>query len=374
MKAEIFYDCISKIGIDFFTGVPDSQLKQFCEFILSKHGISERHIICANEGACTSLGAGYHLATGKIPLIYMQNSGMGNALNPIVSLLNEKVYAIPAFFVIGWRGEPTIKDEPQHIFQGQITLGLLECLEIQYFILDNQISEKELQEKMTDFKEILKLGKPVAVVVRKGAFDFQENFSYHNNYFISREAAIEKVVQYAESNSIFISTTGKASRELFEIRERHGMGHEKDFLTVGSMGHSSMIALGIALQKKDKTIWCIDGDGAILMHMGALGVIGSMKPPNFIHVLINNNAHETVGGMPTVMESVNIVGVAKSCGYKETYRVTQLAELESLLASIHFINGPILIEVMVNLESRKDLGRPKTTPLENKKMFMNYLK
>lgn len=266
MKVETLMDIL---GAEFYTGVPDSQLKALCDCLMDQYGIDpQHHIIAANEGNCTALAAGYHLATGKVPVVYMQNSGEGNIINPVASLLNEKVYAIPMIFVIGWRGEPGKKDEPQHIYQGEVTLKLLEDMGIASFVLDPETGEQQLREEMAGFRKLLNDGKDVAFVVRKGALTYERTVEYENKHTMKREDIIRHIVSVSGKDPV-VSTTGKASRELFEIREENKESHQYDFLTVGSMGHSSSIALGIALNKTDKKIWCIDGDGALLMHMGA---------------------------------------------------------------------------------------------------------
>lgn len=371
MKVEKFCEIL---GADFYAGVPDSQLKALCNYLMHTYGVDGRHhVIAANEGNCAALAAGYHLATGKTPVVYMQNSGEGNIVNPVASLLNEKVYAIPAIFVIGWRGEPGVHDEPQHIYQGEVTLRLLEDMDIRYFVIGSDTTEDALAAVMAEFKNDLADGKQVAFVVRKGALSFEEKVTYKNENTLRREEVIRHIVSVSKSDPI-VSTTGKASRELFEIREANGEGHGCDFLTVGSMGHSSSIALGIALQKTDKTVWCIDGDGAVLMHMGSMAVLGSRKPNNVIHVVINNGAHETVGGMPTVASEVDLVAVAKACGYPYAVSVSEEAALDGELQAAKTRGELSFIEVKCAIGSRADLGRPTTTPIENKRAMMLHLK
>lgn len=365
---------IKAIGSDFYTGVPDSQLKALCNYLMSEYGIDPaHHIIAANEGNCTALAAGYHLATGKVPVVYMQNSGEGNIINPVASLLNDKVYAIPTVFIIGWRGEPGVHDEPQHIYQGEVTLKLLEDMDIAYFVIGKDTTEDDVNKAMKGFNEILAKGKDVAFVIRKGALEFDGKVDYTNSNKLIREDIIRHIAAAAGEDPI-VSTTGKASRELFEIRTAAGQSHKYDFLTVGSMGHSSSIALGIALNKPQQKIWCIDGDGAALMHMGAMAVIGSNRPSNLIHVLINNGAHETVGGMPTVASDIDMVSIAKACGYPRAVRVEDEESLDRELAAASASGELSFIEVTCNTGARDDLGRPTTTALENKNNFMDYLK
>ena len=370
MNVENFLDILDA---DFYAGVPDSQLKAMCDCLISRYGVDGvHHVIAANEGNCVALAAGYHLATEKIPVAYMQNSGIGNAVNPIASLLNEKVYAIPCIFVIGWRGEPGVHDEPQHVFQGEITLKLMEDLGVETFVIGKETSDTEVRDAMNRFRSLLAEGRQVAFVVQKGALEFEGDIKYTNENTIRREEVIHRVVSVA-GDDIIVSTTGKASRELFEIRDANGQSHDHDFLTVGSMGHSSSIAFGIALQKPDKKVWIIDGDGAILMHMGAMAVIGAIKLQNIVHVVINNGAHESVGGQPTVMDKVDLVGVAKACGYSYAVSVKSFEELERELFLARKRNDLCLVEVKCTIGSRSNLGRPTTTALENKKTFMKCL-
>lgn len=370
MKVEQF---VETIGADFYTGVPDSQLKSLCDYLMKTYGIDPKHhLIAANEGNCTAIAAGYHLATGRIPVVYMQNSGEGNIINPAASLLNDKVYAIPVIFVIGWRGEPGIHDEPQHIFQGEITLGLLEEMDIKSFIVGKETTQKELESTLAEFREVLSAGKSIALVVRKGALSYDGNVAYENGYGMMREEVIQHIAAAAGENPI-VSTTGKASRELFEIRTANNQSHKYDFLTVGSMGHSSSIALGIAINKPDTKIWCIDGDGALLMHMGAMAVIGANCPKNLVHVVINNGAHETVGGMPTVAGQMDIPAVARACGYPYAVSADSFEELDRELAAAKERNALTLIEARCAIGSRGDLGRPTTSAVENKLGFMEYL-
>ncbi|MEE3466954.1 MAG: phosphonopyruvate decarboxylase [Eubacterium sp.] len=430
MRVEDFFDII---GSDFYAGVPDSQLKALCDFLMEKYGTDPvHHVIAANEGNATALAAGYHLATGKVPVVYMQNSGEGNVINPVASLLSDEVYAIPCIFVIGWRGEPGVHDEPQHVYQGKVTGKLLEVMDIEYQILSKSTTEDEVRGWMAAFEERLSAGRSVAIVVRKGALEASAKVVYKNEHVMTREGIIEHIVKFSGEDPI-VSTTGKASRELFEIRERVAGGgadgagiaggHGHDFLTVGSMGHASSIALGIALQKPEKRVWCIDGDGAALMHMGAMAVVGDINPKNLIHIVINNGAHETVGGQPTVAKDRNLAKVAADLGYARTHRAEDYDSLDKILTEITqnrsvvgsevarmrsvdgsevarmrsadgsevageqrldgaesvseglraASDGAIFIEVLCAIGAREDLGRPTTTPIENKEAFMREL-
>lgn len=370
MKAE---SLVRIIGSDFYTGVPDSQIKALCNYLINTYSIDPKHhLIAANEGNCTALAAGYHLATGKVPVVYMQNSGEGNIINPVASLLNDKVYAIPCIFIIGWRGEPGIHDEPQHIYQGEVTVKLLEDMDIKPFIIGMDTTDDEVEKAMSDFREILAKGKSVAFVIRKNALTYDGKVKYENKNSMVREEIIQHIVKYTGEDPV-VSTTGKASRELFETRVANGQSHKYDFLTVGSMGHSSSIALGIAINKPDTKIWCIDGDGAVLMHMGSMALMGANAPKNMVHIVINNGAHETVGGMPTVAEKINLVEIAKACGYPNAMCVDNFDDLDKELEKAKRRNELSFIEVKCSIGAREDLGRPTTTALENKENFMNYI-
>ena len=361
------------IESDFYTGVPDSQLKELCNYLMSIYGIDPKHhIIASNEGNSTAIAAGYYLATGKVPVVYMQNSGEGNVINPVASLLSDRVYGIPVVFIIGWRGEPGIHDEPQHVFQGEVTLKLLDDMNIKSFVINKGTKDEEVISEMIEFKKNLTKGKAVAFVISKGALSTDVKVDYKNENKMFREEVIQHIVEASGEDPI-ISTTGKVSRELFEIREKNSQSHKYDFLTVGSMGHASSIALGVAINKPNAKIWCIDGDGAVIMHMGSMAVLGANSPHNMIHIVINNEAHETVGGMPTVASKINLVDIAKACGYPYAVSVNSFQELDVELEFAKFRNELSFIEVKCSLGARTDLGRPTTTAIENKENFMRYI-
>ena len=357
---------------DFFVGVPDSQLKPLCNYLMNTYGIGEHHLFAANEGNAIGIAAGYHLATGKVPVVYMQNSGEGNAVNPLLSLMNDKVYGIPCLLVIGWRGEPGVHDEPQLVYQGEATLKLLEDMDIEYFVIGKETGEEELEKQLDAWASLFAMGKQAALVVRKGALEYEGKVSYQNQNTMRREDIICRLSS-AAGDGLIVSTTGKASRELFEIREARGEGHGKDFLTVGSMGHASSIALGIAIKQPKRRVWIIDGDGAVLMHMGAMALLGAEKPSNVVHVVINNGAHETVGGMPTVASQIDLSGVARACGYPTVLHASNEAELEAALSEIEKSNTLVFLEVSAAIGAREDLGRPTTTAKENKQAFMQEI-
>lgn len=374
VNVEGFYNLLKEKDIGFFTGVPDSLLKNFCAYV--KDNTPDSHnIVAANEGNALALASGYYLATKKIALVYMQNSGLGNIINPLTSLTDPLVYSIPALLVVGWRGEPGKKDEPQHIKQGKVTVELLDTLGIKYTVLSNESSQEEAKEALdkavNHMKEHLE---PYALVIRKDTFDeYKLKSENKTNFTLTREEAIRVILKNIDSEDVIVSTTGMASRELFELREARGEGHEKDFLTVGSMGHSSQIALGIAIAKPETNVYCLDGDGALLMHMGGLSIIGSVSPKNYKHIVINNGAHDSVGGQPTVALEVNIGSIATACGYKSVLTVETEQDISEKINILKKSEGPALLEIRVNKGARKNLGRPTTTPVQNKLAFMDFL-
>ena len=355
----------------FFTGVPDSLLHPLCSWLYDRYGISDRHIVAANEGNAAALAAGYHLATGKVPVVYLQNSGEGNLINPLASLLNDQVYGIPCLFIVGWRGEPGVHDEPQHVYQGRVTLRLLEDMDVAAFVIDRQTTAEQVEERMKEYRSLFAKGKQAAFVVRKGALEYGGSLAFRNPYTMTREEAVCRIAR-AAGEDLIVSTTGKCSRELFEYRAREQDTHARDFLTVGSMGHASSIALALALHRPEKRVWCIDGDGAALMHLGAMPVIASRAPRNLIHVVINNQCHETVGGMPTVADQADLPAIARACGYPCTLRAETAEGLQETLEKAKALEGPVFLEVMCAVGARADLGRPTTTAMENKRQFMEY--
>jgi phosphonopyruvate decarboxylase len=367
-----FYGCLLALGIDFFVGVPDSLLKHICAYI-TDHVDPSYHIICANEGNALALAAGSYFATEKIPLVYLQNSGIGNMINPLLSLNDPEVFGIPALILIGWRGEPGVKDEPQHLKQGKVTIPLLEAMGIKYNILPADIEGA----KVVLSKAILHMKKyscPYALVVKKGTFlAYQLTKKYANRSFMSREEAIQRMACKVDSaGGVIVTSTGHISRELCEYRyAKHTPCN--DFYMVGSMGHVSQIALGIALRKPDKNIFCFDGDGSVLMHMGGLATIGARIVNNFKHIVFNNGVHESVGGQETVGDQVDFMQIASGCGYKNTFRVACVDELDAISDVFIGCEGPSLLEIVVSKGSRHNLSRPRHTPVENKIQFMEAL-
>ncbi len=366
------YNLLTENKINCFCGVPDSLLKDFCAYITDNTD-AKCHTITANEGNAIGLAAGHFLATGYPALVYMQNSGIGNCVNPLLSLTDEEVYNIPLLMFIGWRGEPDKKDEPQHIKQGKVTDKLLEAMGIKYEILpDNFEVAKVLINKAFEYMKETKC--PFAFIVRKGTFEkYTLKNKKENSYTLKREEAIETVLKELKLSDIIVSTTGHISREVYEIRERLGQTHKQDFLTVGSMGHSSSIALGIALEKANRNVYCFDGDGALLMHQGALSVNSTKELSNFKHIVFNNEAHDSVGSQPTAVYKENVSKVALDCGYKKSYSVQTKEELIKILPEFISDKCTALLEIKVKCGARSDLGRPKEKPRENKKLFMENL-
>ena len=377
-----FVGCLKEVGIDFFTGVPDSLLKSFCAYVTDTCG--ENHVIAANEGGAVGLAAGHYLATGKPALVYMQNSGQGNAVNPLCSLADPDVYSIPMVLLVGWRGEPGVKDEPQHVKQGKVTVSLFETLGIPTEVLpDGETAALELARKMVERAKAE--SRPVALVVRKGLFaQYTLQNKRRDISDLKREVAIEMILRALPEDAVVVSTTGMISREVYETRERLGQGHERDFLTVGSMGHAIMIALGIAKARSDQQVVCLDGDGAALMHMGNMAIAGQALCGNLTHIVLNNAAHDSVGGQPTVGNDIDLMTIAEVVGYEIVYPDLRLplmspekAQLASKLKQISWSGGhgnlPAFLEVKVAKGARKDLGRPKEPPQVNKKLFMEML-
>lgn len=372
IRPSFFYNLLSEYGIEFYAGVPDSLLKNLCAYI-TDNADKKNNIIAANEGGAIGLAAGYHLATGGIPVVYMQNSGLGNTINPLLSLTDKEVYNMPVLLVIGWRGEPNVHDEPQHIKQGKVTIPLLDCMGIRNEIIAD--NENDLQTQIANAVNYMKTTNEMfALVVKKGTFD---SYKLKNNrqydYALEREEAIQMVAASMDKKAVVVSTTGKISRELFEYRENSEHAHHRDFLTVGSMGHASQIALGIALNKPDRNIYCFDGDGAVIMHMGSMGIVGEMAPKNFFHIVFNNGAHDSVGGQPTIGLNIDIPNIAACCGYKKVISVEKREELQEILTSLAANEGPVLLEIKVKKGSRDNLGRPTTTPIENKTALMDFI-
>lgn len=371
MKASVFLEQIHKQGISTIAGVPDSTLKQLCDAICLNTKRQFQHYVAANEGAAVGIAVGTYLATGNPACIYMQNSGQGNIINPLASIANEEVYGIPMLFLIGWRGEPGIKDEPQHVYQGKVTCKLLEDMGVPYAIIDKETTAEETERVLQDAKGYFAKCKQYAIIIKKGTFESETEYHWENGYTLIREQALRVILEKLYEKAYFVSTTGKISRELYEQCNALYGRHDKLFMTVGGMGHASMIAFGIAQTcATQKKIVCVDGDGAVLMHMGALAFIADNAPKNLLHIVINNAAHESVGAIPTGYSGHDYAQIAKACGYPSVFSVDTEEGLREALQKAESAAELSMIEVKVALDSRSDLGRPKETASENKEAFM----
>lgn len=366
------YEILKEKGMDFYTGVPDSLLKDFCAYVTDT-APKEKHIITANEGAAVALASGYHLASRKFPIVYMQNSGFGNTINPLLSLCDPKVYSIPMLLLIGWRGEPGKKDEPQHLVQGKVMSSLLADMNIQFEVLPDYVDgAREAIDSAVRHMEHRK--GPYALLVKRQTFtSYKLQNKEPNVHELTREAALKLLVAETQPFDVLVATTGFTSRELYEIREERQQDHRREFLTVGSMGHASAIALGVAVAKPSRQVICLDGDGAALMHMGTMATVGIVKPANFKHVLINNGSHDSVGGQPTRGFDINFKEVAKACGYKWVKSASKPEEITEAFRELRNVEGPAFLELLVNKGARKNLGRPKSSPVQNKLDFMGFL-
>jgi phosphonopyruvate decarboxylase len=367
-----FFPLLAAQGIEHFSGVPDSLLKDFCAYV-TDHAPAGRHIITANEGAAIALATGHHLATGGIGLVYLQNSGLGNTINPLTSLTDPAVYSIPVLLLIGWRGEPGVHDEPQHVKQGAITLAQLDTLGIPHAILPDSPDAARVTLDAA-VKTMRETSAPFALVVRKGTFaPYKLRNKVPDAHELTREQAIVAILGQLDGRAVVVSTTGMTSREVYEYRVNSGGGAGQDFLTVGCMGHASQIALGIALARPERDVVVLDGDGALLMHMGSLAIIGSQHPANFRHVVLNNAAHDSVGGQPTVAGTMDLPAIARACGYRDAFTISKAEDIQAGIRRMREGDGPTFVEVLVNKGARADLGRPKRSPIENKRAFMEAL-
>ncbi len=369
IKCAEFSQVIQNNGVSFFSGVPDSLLKDICGYMSDNY--VDNHIIAANEGNAVGIAAGYHLATGGLPLVYLQNSGLGNTINPLTSLMSEDVYSMPMVLLIGWRGQPGVKDEPQHVMQGRISEDMLKTLNIPYEIIN-----ADTPDLASTVNSIVSTAKkrscPVALLVSKGTFESYEYTKSEDVSELSRERALTVLAAHVPSSEgLIFSTTGKLSRELYEFRKRE-QSDVVDFYNVGSMGHLSQIALGMAKYSPKKQVFCFDGDGAALMHMGGLAIAAAEKLNNYYYIMFNNEAHDSVGGQSTVAANVDFGLVAKGLGFNHVLHAKTEAELQDVASTILDIEGPVFLEVTIKKGARKDLGRPTETPIENKVAFMEY--
>ncbi len=369
-----FVEHLAELGVRFHTGVPDSLLKEFGTHVMATLP-RERHVIAANEGGAVAIALGYHLRTGEVPLVYLQNSGFGNLVNPLLSLADRDVYGVPMVVLIGWRGEPGVADEPQHVTQGRVMTDLLEAMDMPWTHLPDEPAAAD--QAMAAAVATAREGRtPHLVLVSKGTFapaEVADDRAPAGAGLASREDALIAAVDAIGEGVVVVSTTGMLSRELFEHRERTGQDATRDFLTVGGMGHASSIALGVATQERDREVWCLDGDGALLMHLGALAVIADHAPRNYHHVVFNNGVHDSVGGQPTSIGRVDVPAAARALGYRAAAATDDPAELPGLVAAHREVGGPTLIDLQVRPGNRPGIGRPTRTPAESRERFMRAL-
>lgn len=370
--AESAFEALTTAGLTFWTGVPDSLLKPLCAYVLD-HVPDDHHVIAANEGGAVAVAVGHYLGSGNPAAVYLQNSGLGNAMNPLVSLADPAVYSIPMVLIIGWRGEPGRHDEPQHLAQGGVTLEMLEAIGVPHAVAPSEdaafasVAHDAVQRAVAD-------SRPVAIVVPKGTItDYTSTATPHEGRPLTREEAVVLVADGVQPDAVIVATTGKTSRELYEHRMRSGHGTERDFLMVGSMGHASQIALGLALAHPARPVWVLDGDGAVVMHMGSLAVIGEHAPDNLRHVVLNNQVHDSVGGQPTPTQRADFARIARAAGYVHTETASDGSSLADAVERIANTAGPALLEVRVQPGARSDLGRPETSPVHNKRTLMQWL-
>lgn len=371
LKPADYLRVLGDSGVTFFTGVPDSLLKEFCACLTTTMKLQD-HVIAANEGASVGLAIGHYIGTGSLPLVYLQNSGLGNIVNPLLSLVSPEVYGIPMLLMLGWRGEPGEKDEPQHVHQGRVMVKMLENIDVPVVILSNEIVEAELQTRAAA-KQAYENKGSVAIIVRKNTFAKYAAPKVEANLPMEREEAIIAAAETLEDNAAVICTTGMPSRELFEFRVRDEAGHHRDFLTVGGMGHASQIALGLAMAQPARPIYCFDGDGATLMHMGSMAITGQSSAKNLIHLVFNNGVHGSVGGQPTVGFNIDMPQIATACGYATAQRVTTVDDLKNAIYAARTTHGVHFIEVQVRPGNRADIGRPTSSPVQNKTAMMQFL-
>ncbi len=363
---ENFVRFLKKNKISFFTGVPDSILKDLSSHL--ENFPKNKHVIAANEGSASSIGIGYYLSTKKIPCIYLQNSGLSNAINPLISIASKEIYSIPLFLIIGWRGSPNKPDEPQHKAKGKITKKLLKLLKINFCVLRK---EKDLIRLGKILKKSQKNKTIAACLIEKDILQNKsviKNSSIRKKTFL-RQDFIKEFLKLIPANSKIVSTTGYTSRELMELRSKFKIKKGKDFYMVGGMGHSSSVALGYSIYSKKK-VFCLDGDGSVLMHLGALRTAGYLKNKNFKHIVLNNNSHESVGGQTTTASGINFNKLSNSIGYKNYLKINNKTNIKKVLKKFINLKGPTLLEVKINNGSMKDLSRPKNL-IKIKNQFMS---
>lgn len=366
-----FVTHLAELGVTMYTGVPDSLLKSFGKHVQDALP-REQHVITANEGAAVGLALGHHLRTGEVAAVYLQNSGFGNTVNPLLSLADPDVYGVPMLVIVGWRGQPGVKDEPQHVKQGRVMTALLDAAELPWTVLPTEPADAEAAVEAA-VRTAVDDRTPYVLLVEKGTFGDAPSTGQAapaDTSLPSREEALTALVEAIGDGQVLVSTTGMLSRELFELRERTGTDGSRDFLTVGGMGHASAIALGVALREPDREVWCLDGDGALLMHAGSLAVNADHAPSNYLHVVFNNGVHDSVGGQPTSISRVDVPAAARAMGYRHAAATSDLTALPAEVAALREHGGPSLLELRVRPGNREGIGRPTRTPAESKRAFM----
>lgn len=363
IKTKSLINLLKKNNTNFFTGVPDSILKEFSSYLAQNN--KKKHIIATNEGSAISIGIGYYLSTKKIPCIYMQNSGLSNALNPLISIAHKKVYSIPLILIIGWRGSPRIKDEPQHEVKGKITRQILNLLNIKYTVLR---SSSDLIKFDKQIKYAKKNKTIVACLVEQGSFEISKKAKKKKNFYkLDKGFFFKKLIEILDKNTRVFSSTGFNSRELIYLRKKFNLYNSKDFYMVGGMGHTSSVALGFSLTNKNLTL-CIDGDGSALMHLGAIKTAGTFANKNFKYILINNNCHDSVGGQETYAKNTDFKLLSKSLGFKKFFLIESKKNLKNRIKKFLRSNLSFL-EVRVTNSKIKKLPRPRDL-IEIKRQFM----
>lgn len=375
IDAPAFVAHLQRRGVSLFTGVPDSLLKDLGVAVTARVPAGH-HVIAANEGAAVGVAIGHYLRTAQPAVVYLQNSGLGNAVNPLMSLADPEVYGIPMLLIVGWRGRPGVTDEPQHRKQGRIMPALLDALDLPWQVLphDTEAACRSVDAMLT---AALASSSPSVLLVEPGGFASTPQpgpTTAIDAALPSREAALTTVVEAIGDEAILVATTGMLSRELFALRQRTGAGDERDFLTVGGMGHASAIALGVALEEADREVWCLDGDGALLMHLGGLAVIAEHAPHTLFHVVFNNGVHASVGGQPTAISQVDLVQASRGLGYRNAVSASNLAQVAAAVPALRASGGPSLLEAVVQPGNRAGIGRPTRSPAQSRQAFMQALR
>ena len=364
---DVFLKSLIDADIELFVGVPDSLLSGLISAFESNNKIC--HLVAANEGNALALAAGYHLATNKLPLVYMQNSGFGNIINPYLSLTCKQVYQIPMIIIMGWRGCPEKNDEPQHLFQGKVQIDLLKTLDIPFVVLDENFDSKSMR---VITKKAIQEKRAVCILIKKGAFITKPLQLNAKMLPMNRRIAISIIVKYLPENSVVIATTGKIAREAYDIMSEAGKRHQL-FMNVGAMGHCSSVALGLAIGRPEVKVICLDGDGALIMHMGALSLIGKVQCRNFYHILLNNGCHESVGGCPSAADTVDFLGVAKASSYNSSYKASSEGDMNHMIDDFFEKEGPVFLEAKISLTQGDDPSRPSESMCELKSNLQDFL-